>query len=343
MESSPTLFSLFESTSIPVLICRENGIVVFKNTSAVRFLPGIRKRANAFTRAENSDFLSSVKDGKPDVICFHKDFSFKRALVFSLTTEEETFYPLLFFSLLQLNDYEKVVAQIQEIFSSDFLAFFATSKRTEYMPRAAVLTPARLYDELIGRICGELGMRDDVCLCDVGDFLLQIKERIVRPLAALGYRITFSPTKAFLENRFATLDMADLSFLFFRSLYAVLTHSRSRNVEIKADYPPMDYGIVLEIATDSDLTDGQKLTFDSLVPEYAWETAVLRSVPLFSELFTFSVKCGILKAESRLPHDLTASSPMIRSVNYRVSYAKTNRMMDTMLSMLKNHVRALDE
>lgn len=339
MERDPNLFSFFESTAIPVLICEESGIIIYKNASAIRFLPALRKRANAFSRAQDVGFLSDVKSGKPGVVCFSNDCAYRKALAFSFFADGQTFYPLIFFSRLQFGDYAEVVSEIQEHFSSDFFSFFSTSKRVEYQPKTAFPTPTRLYDEMIGRLCRDLGMQDAVCTCDIGDFLLQTKQKIARPLAALGYRITYSPTDAFLGNRYATLDLEDFSFLFSRSLYAVLSRSKSRHVEIRADFRPIDRSIGLELLTEAAIPDGQVLTFDSLVPEYAWETEFLRSVPLFSEFFTFSEKDGILSAKCHLFTSASLSSYEVRAVDFRHSFDTVCRLFDVTLSLLKKRNR----
>jgi len=88
-----------------------------------------------------------------------------------------------------------------------------------------MFAPSRLYTEMADRICFAAEDFADAYPCDMADFLINIRDRCSRAFSALGYRMDYSATKEFLENRFISLDVGDFSFSFFMALYAVMRNS----------------------------------------------------------------------------------------------------------------------
>lgn len=334
MNFDTSFFRFFETTCFPVFVTDINGKVLFKNSCAAKYLHTVRKGSNLFFHMTGGD-PDIAKNGKIGLAFFPDSFLYSRALIFTLGENEEKHLIFAFLTKLQMNDYEDTYSYLAEKFSSDFISFLAFIKTEEYRDED-MLAPSRLYTEMADRICFAAEDFADAYPCDMADFLINIRDRCSRAFSALGYRMDYSATKEFLENRFISLDVGDFSFSFFMALYAVMRNSADKAISIKADYDALRMSIRITVSSPAAGLDDGIYREEEIVPECAAEIKLCEKLPCYAKRFSYSVKRGVLSASASLDA-CRPNKAAVRSISEKLSYRSTYAMLSFMKAMLSDY------
>ena len=176
----------------------------------------------------------------------------------------------------------------------------------------------------------------DAYPCDMADFLINIRDRCSRAFSALGYRMDYSATKEFLENRFISLDVGDFSFSFFMALYAVMRNSADKAISIKADYDALRMSIRITVSSPAAGLDDGIYREEEIVPECAAEIKLCEKLPCYAKRFSYSVKRGVLSASASLDA-CRPNKAAVRSISEKLSYRSTYAMLSFMKAMLSDY------
>ncbi len=338
MNFDMSFLRLFELSCFPVFVTDTNGKVLFKNSSAAKYMRPVRKSSNLFSHMTNEDGINAVRKGKIGLALFPEDFLYNRALIFTLGDKEYQCYLFAFLTKFQMNDYETAYSYLSERYSSDFTSILKFVKQEEYKTGKADI-PSRLYSEIAERICFEMKDFIAICYCDMADFLMNIKLRCSRAFSALGYRMDYSATKEFLENRYISLDLNDFSFSFFMALYAVMRSTSDRFLSISAEYDSFYSAIRITLSTAVSGMSDKMYDESELVPECAAEINLCKQLPCYSECFSFSVKDGILSATALLNTRGLKNSAAVHSIGDKPSYRGAYAMLSFVKKMLSDSTK----
>ena len=214
----------FEHAIFPVITVTAEGVVSNKNRSAKKYLPMLRRGADAIRRLRGKMPLAAGTD--VEII---GDSPYRHAVVFS----DEGGFALLFLSRLQYPDAENVAKRIFRACGTELSGLFAGAPHGETEPPLP-FGRERIYTDLIG-IGTEAGLSADACVYDIQKIMQALSSRLRGAFRCLGYRISLYDTFPAWDKKYVKLSLYDFIFTFSRFLYILMRCSENGTVGLMCD------------------------------------------------------------------------------------------------------------
>lgn len=267
---------IFDKLTFPVFSTDENGLILYKNRAAVRYIDTMRKGSGVLRHLWEEDFppksrIVHIKDADP----------YFRALVF--TEETQTFFLCL--PRLQYPDFETVTEEVIRIFGTTLSVFLQTlSEKPDTFTRKKNI-PLRLGTECFGIYPKDIPTDHSPYMIESITEMLFSKAETT--FCALGYRIQTEFLPDFLGNHPIFLNRWDLSCLFGCLLYLFMKISNDGKIHITlSSDSAQDIHLIRFFTHTSHLTQKEYAAMDAFsdcIPEYMSEILLMEKQGLIPE------------------------------------------------------------
>ncbi len=216
---------LFARAGFPVVGIREDGTVHFKNPAAKKYLPMLRRGADAIRRLRGRVPLS------PGTLAeIAGDSPYRRAVVLA----DENQFVLLFLARLQYPDGEAMAKRIVDARGTELSSFFPAEEEDAAASEALPFGRERIYTDLVG--IAAQSSPTDTCVYDVQEIINRLSAHLKGAFRSLGYRISLCNPIPEWEKKYVKLDLYDFVFSFSRLLYLQMRCSENGTVGIECGY-----------------------------------------------------------------------------------------------------------
>lgn len=216
-----------EKLSTPIIICDEQGIVIYKNTAAVRSVRLPRRHTSILThlgQTERGELLRLSDRKKPSVLTVQTGDRNARALVMSYLREGKKCSLWVFVSLLQTGSVSGMFAELDNALCAVGREICEYVKTIDEFALALPEPPSASelvrLDKRLQKIIDGITDERRSWLFELGDALTMLKEAIERPLCKYGYSINFPEADASLGKGVRLL--IDLQHFFSMYLHLIL-------------------------------------------------------------------------------------------------------------------------
>ncbi len=327
----------FDRTAFPVIIANTSGTIVYKNPSAIKHLPMLRKGADIRRRLCGKMPLSSGMDAE-----LSGKAPYRRAAVFS----DEEMFIFLFLSRLQYPDSDRITRILTDTFGTKLSDLLASQEQEASLPYdASCMGKNRIYADLLD-ICGNKSGADDAYVYDIQEVTEKLFSRLKDAFRALGYRISVKNLQPREDKTYIKFNLYDFIFVLSRLLYIQMKRSENGIIGIEAafdeDYDSYEFRFTARTSLSPTSVKGKNAAdfLTKLAPECTFELKLFQNIDILFRNTKISVdKYGKFIIEYRL--NLTGKPAVlhIRSVDF--SDAGLERVIDSFLdemkSVLKNH------
>lgn len=309
-----TYQELLNSLAYPVFSADENGLIVYKNRAAVRYIGTMRKgsRVSPHLLGETIPPAGTVAHIKGD------DTPYPNALV--LAGEEETLF--VCFPRLQYPDFEKAAENILRIFGETPASFCETLSEHYRLTEERKRIPRRLSAECL-RLRPK-PIHADTAPYSIGSMMSDLFSKAETSFSALGYRVHTEILQDFTPNHPVSVGLCDLLFLFGGLLYFMMKLSDDGKLDITLSSDPEQQEHLIRFYTHtSRLSEGDLSAielFSKISPECASEILFIENQGLIPKnAHFFSDGRGGLSFEYPIPYLDSAFS--VRSQTFEKEYA----------------------
>ena len=321
---------LFEYAAFPVLALDENGKVVYKNLSAKKYLPMIRKNALA---SKHFTMQSLPKESMAVELACHSHY--KKAIAL----QDEDGFLIFSFPRLQYDDSVEIARILLSEIGKAPNEFFAALQNPANDAEEAVAGISRIYTDLLHVLRAE-GELFQGSICALQEVTTALFEKLRFSFRALGYRIRTEIAPSFRKQYLACVEPRNFLFVFGRLLYLQMKHSQDGVIEISLSGEEDTRMHCLRIAAKTSLSSDALDVFSTkdvlqrMIPECAIELFVLEKTEMLEDAnISFSWgEGGMLYAEYRIPY--------LEKPSYFVqSGARSTDLWDTDLSLMLTMIR----
>ncbi|MBQ8495853.1 MAG: hypothetical protein IJ489_00150 [Clostridia bacterium] len=268
---------LFEHSAFPVFLLSPYGKVRYKNPAANKYLPRLRKNADA------SKYLQpSAIPKKSGVLQIAGSTSYHRGL--ALIEGEEVL--VLCFSFLQYDDGVEMGEAFLNRFGDTAFDFLCEMHRET---RKYILSPpqknqTRLYTDMLSFLQyeGILGKRPLYDFIKAAEMLFT---KLKTSFSALGYRISTQISEELPTQKDVLFSMHDFLFIFGKLLYLQMRLAAKGEVSVTLTSDGNAYLIRFLIRTRAELGSCDDILsfFTAHIPECASEIMLLERTDLFDD------------------------------------------------------------
>lgn len=324
----------FDRAAFPVVAADESGIIAYKNLSAGKYLPALRRGADIVRRLHGQKPLCEGMEA--EVI---GDTPYRRAVVL----RDDTQYVFLFLSRLQYPDGDEEAKNLIENRGPVLDRFLAAAKPPSWESEAQPFRQSRVYTDLLG-VCAEKA-DSGAGVYDVSELLCRLSSKLKGAFRSLGYRITMNVHTDTADRRYGKLNLYDFIFIFSRFLYIQMKLSDNGLLDIDAQYDEIGEVYTLRFSARTALTQrklkgARALPFlCGLAPECALEWRLFDSIELLSENTHIAVdKYGKFLIEYRLSLIENASCLHVRSIEF--VHTELDSVIEKMLFGIRKEIKS---
>lgn len=216
-----------EKLSTPIIICDEQGTVIYKNTAAVRSVRLPRRRTSMLThlgQTERGELLRLSDRKKPSVLTVQTGDRNARALVMPYLREGKNCSLWVFVSLLQTGAVSGMFAELDSALCAvgrEICEYVKTIDEFALaLPDRPTASELARLDKRLQKIIDGITDERRSWLFELGDALTMLREAIERPINKYGYRLIFNEPEEPLGKGVRLL--IDLQHFFSMYLHLIL-------------------------------------------------------------------------------------------------------------------------
>lgn len=182
-----------EKLNTPIIICNEEGLVIYKNTAAVRSVRLPRRNTSMLThlgQTERGELAKLSERKRPSVLTVQTGDRNARALVTTYTRDGRTCSLWVFISLLQTGAVSGMFAELDATFAvigRDICEYIKSVDEFSRVPDRPTAAKLEKLDERLRRIITAMTEQKRGWLYDLGDTLDMLHEAIEPALRNHGY------------------------------------------------------------------------------------------------------------------------------------------------------------
>lgn len=216
-----------EKLNTPIIICDEQGLVIYKNTAAVRSVRLPRRHTSMLThlgQTERGELLRLSDRKKPSVLTVQTGDRNARALVMPYVREGKNCSLWVFVSLLQTGSVSGMFAELDGALCAVGREICEYVKSIDEfalaLPERPTATELARLDKRLQKIIDAITDERRSWLFELGDALTMLREAVERPIRKYGYRLTFRESEE-LSHKGVRL-LIDLQHFFSMYLHLIL-------------------------------------------------------------------------------------------------------------------------
>ncbi|MCQ2435867.1 MAG: hypothetical protein MJ101_03075 [Clostridia bacterium] len=259
---------VLEFAGFPVIIADSDGIIIYKNKIARRFLPTVR-------RGMRYDKFLLLDDQYQCVTTKVPYCAYTRALTEIVRSDDSDLRMFLFPMFMQLNDYRESARLIYSNMESVF-ELFNDEKVTTY-------PIARLSEELLNTFKLFAKVNDEnratIDMCDV---IRQVNDHLSSGYRALGYRATVEASHSVEEERYFRINPRSLFHAMMFAAYVGMRISSNGSALIVCKYDSLKSILYFDTMTRIPIENVGK-SIAELVPECTVEIEILKRMKLIGD------------------------------------------------------------
>ena len=291
-----TPHEIFDKLTFPVFAADENGRILYKNRSAVRYISTLRKGSGVLRH-----LWEATLPPKGKVVHIKGADPYFRALV--LTDEVRTFFLCL--PRLQYPDFETAADDITRIFGTTLSTFLQVLSENTESINGQKNVPLRLGTECFGIYPKDIP--SDPSPYAIESIMKNLFSKAESTFGALGYRIQTEISSEFRETHPVFLNRWDLACLFGCLLYLFMKVSDDGKIHIALSSNSAQDAHLIRFFTHtsrfSQKTASAMTVFADYIPEYMSEIILMEKQNLLPEnAFFFKNERDELVFEYSIPY-----------------------------------------